>query len=66
MATSSEQTKFPKSSVQGVKNQKAAPSHETIEKMAYKIWCAEGQPPGCDQKNWFEAEKQLRMPPVRL
>jgi hypothetical protein len=60
MATSPNQTKSLSPNVQDARQQKTAPSHEAIEKTAYNIWCSEGQRPGCDQKNWFEAEKQLR------
>jgi hypothetical protein len=37
-----------------------APTQAEVEKMAYQIWLTEGQQPGCDRKNWFEAEKQLK------
>jgi hypothetical protein len=36
--------------------QKAAPSHAEIAQKAYAIWLSQGQKPGSDQKNWFEAE----------
>jgi len=59
MATLPNQTKSLGSSVRDAKNQKKALSHQAVEKAAYNIWIAEGQKPGCDQKNWFEAEKRL-------
>ena len=43
-----------------LKQQKAAPSNAATANRAYEIWLAEGQQPGCDEKNWFEAEEQLR------
>jgi Protein of unknown function (DUF2934) len=36
------------------------PSHEVIARKAYEIWLSQGQPQGCDQTNWFEAELQLQ------
>ena len=60
MTTAPNQTRFVSSSVQDEKKQKTALSHEAVEKMAYKIWLSQGQQPGCDQKNWFEAEAQLK------
>ena len=48
------------SNAQDAKKQKAAPSREAVEKMAYKLWLNQGQQPGCEQKNWFEAEAQLK------
>ena len=53
-------TKFPSLSVQSAKKQKPAPSYEVIASKAYEIWLSKGQQPGCDQKNWFEAEAQLQ------
>jgi hypothetical protein len=41
------------------KPQKAL-AHTTIAQKAYQIWLAQGQQPGCDQKHWFEAERQLQ------
>jgi uncharacterized protein (UPF0210 family) len=60
MTTVLNQTGSVHSNVQNEKKQKAAPSHEAVEKTAYKIWLSQGQQSGCDQKNWFEAEEQLR------
>ena len=54
------QTVSANSNAQDARKQKAAPSHEAVEKMAYKLWLSQGQQPGCDQKNWFEAEAQLK------
>lgn len=34
--------------------------HEAIAHKAYEIWLSRGQQPGCDQKDWFEAELQLQ------
>jgi hypothetical protein len=42
------------------KLQSAAPSPAAIAEKAYAIWLSQGQKPGCDQKNWFEAELQLQ------
>ena len=60
MITAPNQTGSVNSNVQDAKKQKAAPSHEAVEKMAYKLWLSQGQQPDCDQKNWFEAEAQLK------
>jgi hypothetical protein len=35
-------------------------SQALIAKRAYEIWLSQGQQPGCDQKNWFQAELQLQ------
>ncbi len=43
-----------------VRSEKAAPTESEIARRAYEIWLAEGQPAGQEQKNWFEAERQLR------
>jgi hypothetical protein len=48
------------SSVKQAKSQKAAPSQALIAQKAYEIWLSQGQQPGCEQKNWFEAERQLQ------
>jgi len=50
----------PTSSTRGAKNEHAVPSAEAVAKKAYEIWLSEGQKSGCDQKNWFEAERQLQ------
>jgi hypothetical protein len=42
------------------RQQRAAPSQAAIAQRAYEIWLSQGQQAGCDQKHWFEAEKQLR------
>lgn len=42
------------------KPQRAAPSQAAIAEKAYAIWLSLGQVLGCDQQNWFEAERQLR------
>ncbi|MGD0537907.1 MAG: DUF2934 domain-containing protein [Verrucomicrobiota bacterium] len=60
MATKAVANKCPSPSVQDAKNHKSTPSHELIEARAYEIWRAEGQPAGCEQKNWFRAEAQLQ------
>jgi hypothetical protein len=33
--------------------------HQEIAARAYQIWESSGRPPGCEMKNWLEAEKQL-------
>jgi hypothetical protein len=48
------------SSANPAKPQRAAPSQTLIAKKAYEIWLSQGQQPGCDQKHWFEAERQLQ------
>jgi hypothetical protein len=42
------------------KRQKATPSQAVIAQKAYEIWLSRGQEAGCEQKHWFEAERQLR------
>jgi hypothetical protein len=42
-----------------------APAHEMIAQKAYELWLASGQQPGCEEQNWFEAERQLRQSPRR-
>lgn len=32
-----------------------------IARRAYYIWEQEGRPPGRDQENWYQAEKQLEV-----
>jgi hypothetical protein len=59
MTTPPNQTRSVSSSLQDIRNQKTVPSHEAVEKMAYKIWLSQGQQPGSEQKNWLEAEAQL-------
>jgi hypothetical protein len=39
---------------------KAKLSHEQIASKAYSIWQSQGCPPGQDERNWFEAEAQLK------
>ena len=41
------------------------PSQELIAKKAYEMWLAQGQQPGSEQRNWFEAELQLQHRTVR-
>jgi hypothetical protein len=36
------------------------PTHEQISKRAHEIWVKRGSKPGQDEKNWLEAEIQLR------
>lgn len=36
------------------------PSQEQIAARAYQLWEAQWKPEGSNQKNWFEAERQLR------
>jgi hypothetical protein len=48
------------SSVKTGQPQRAAPSQTVIAQKAYEIWLSQGQQPGCEQKNWFEAERQLQ------
>jgi hypothetical protein len=43
-----------------------AASHEEIARLAYILWQARG---GCDgeaEQDWFEAERQLRVPEERI
>jgi hypothetical protein len=60
MTTRPDENKSPSSGARDANKQKAASSHEGIAKRAYEIWLAEGQQPGCEQKNWFQAEAQLQ------
>jgi len=48
------------SSVRPAKSQKAALSQALVAQKAYEIWLSQGQQSGCEQKNWFEAERQLQ------
>ena len=59
MKTTPVPAKSPNLNVQRARKQKAAHSHEVIALKAYEIWLSEGQQPGCDRKNWFEAKAQL-------
>jgi hypothetical protein len=45
--------------VTAAKPHRAAVSQAVIAQKAYEIWVSQGKEPGCDQKNWFEAELQL-------
>lgn len=36
------------------------PTHDQISKRAHEIWVKRGCKPGQDEKNWLEAEAQLR------
>jgi Protein of unknown function (DUF2934) len=64
MTTNTERTSPPASnnisSVKTAQPQRAAPSQTAIAQKAYQIWLSQGQQPGCEQKNWFEAERQLQ------
>ena len=35
-------------------------THDQIAQRAYEIWLAQGRPPGQEQRNWYEAETELR------
>jgi hypothetical protein len=48
------------SSLKLAKPQKAALPQATIAQKAYEIWLSQGQQSGCEQKHWFEAERQLQ------
>jgi hypothetical protein len=48
------------SSANPAKPQRAAPSQALIAQKAYEIWFSQGRKPGCEQQNWFEAERQLQ------
>ena len=37
-----------------------SPKHEEIAQRAHEIWNSRGNPDGCDQEIWFEAEGQLK------
>ncbi len=39
-----------------------APLHEAIEQLAYALWQARGCPFGSPEKDWTDAEEQLRHP----
>ena len=41
-------------------NRPAAPTHQQIEQRAGEIWRQKGCPVGQDEKNWLEAEAQLK------
>ena len=36
------------------------PTHDQIAQRAHEIWVKRGCKPGEDERNWLEAEKQLR------
>ncbi len=38
-----------------------APSVEQISTRAYEIWLSKGRPIGQDERNWLEAEAQLKL-----
>jgi hypothetical protein len=38
------------------------PSHEQIARLAYILWQARGGGDGEAEQDWFEAERQLRVP----
>jgi hypothetical protein len=38
----------------------AGPTHDQIAQRALEIWMQHGCPPGEDEKNWLEAERQLK------
>jgi hypothetical protein len=42
------------------------PSHEEIERLAYILWQARGRGDGEAELDWFEAERQLRVPEKRV
>jgi Protein of unknown function (DUF2934) len=37
------------------------PEHRSIGELAYLLWQARGCPPGTEEKDWLDAEKQLRL-----
>jgi hypothetical protein len=37
------------------------PEHRSIGELAYLLWQARGCPPGTAEKDWLDAEKQLRL-----
>ncbi len=37
-----------------------SPDHDTIARKAYELWMERGQPDGSPERDWFEAEEQLR------
>ena len=39
------------------------PEHRTIGELAYRLWQARGCPEGTAEKDWLDAEKQLRSAP---
>jgi Protein of unknown function (DUF2934) len=39
----------------------SAVTHDAIAKLAFQKWQKRGCPSGEDQKDWFEAERELRM-----
>ncbi len=36
------------------------PSHEEIAARAHQLWLEEGQPSGSAERNWFDAERELK------
>jgi hypothetical protein len=38
----------------------AAPVRESIEARAYELWQEEGQPSGAADRNWLQAESELK------
>jgi hypothetical protein len=53
------QTRSPGSNTETEK-QKPILSQAQIAQKAYEIWISTGKQPGRDQKNWYEAEWELR------
>jgi hypothetical protein len=56
MLTNKEKTNTPNQGA--VKS--TCPSNADIATRAYEIWLASGKATGNDQKNWFEAKRQLK------
>ena len=50
----------PQTPIQEISNKPANPTHQQIADRAKKIWLQKGCPSGQDEKNWLEAEAQLK------
>ncbi len=37
-----------------------SPTHDEIAQRAHELWDSRGNPNGCDEEIWFEAERQLK------
>jgi hypothetical protein len=41
-------------------------AHDAIERLAFQKWQKRGCPVGEDQKDWYDAERELKSQPVRM
>lgn len=38
----------------------ASPTYDEIAARAHQLWLEQGQPHGCDEEHWHQAEQELR------